>query len=522
MPAGLQAVFDTWEMSFQTVHFLLFLPVVVAVFFVLPRRARKGWLLVASYYFYAFAAPKYLPVLVLGTLFTYVAGRLIGAAKTPRGRKVWMWAGVVGCVAALGFFKYSASFFAMVGVNIKDDYYFLSAAAVGISYYTFTAIGYLADVAREEVPAEKNIFNYALFLSFFASVVSGPINRAGDLMPQLINNDAKFSAQNTADALRGMAIGFFKKLAVADTLAVFVKAVFASPQDYTGLTLTLASVGFALQLYFDFSGYSEIALSAAQMLGIKLPKNFENPYYATNFSGFWARWHISLSTWLQDYIFTPLVWSRWTEKLPFFGKRVKKPPVLSAIAAVFLVSGLWHGNTLCFVVWGALQAVFRIGEELLHRFVGKPKKKLPGIARAGKTAVVLVLWVESLVFFGVGMMTKGGTVGTALGMLGRQFLSFSPRQAAADVYASVLGGMFPNPLFAGLFIVFMLGCLALALWADWAQWFKLKGESMVLGLQRMKAAPRWILYFVLVLGCFAGFLMQSGGFGGASFMYANF
>lgn len=519
--SAISALFDTWKMSFQTVHFLLFLPVAVAVFFLVPKRARRGWLLFASYYFYLFVAPKYLPVLLCGTLFTYAAGRLIGRAKSGRVRHGWLAVGVLGCVGALCLFKYSQPLVAALGFD-TENYYFVSAAAVGISYYTFSAIGYLIDVAREEIPAEKNLLTYALFLSFFPSVVQGPINRAGDLIPQLVDTDTKLDWQNIVDGLRGMAIGFFKKLAVADTIAVFVRAVYASPNDYSGLTLTVAAVGFALQLYFDFSGYSDIALSVAQMLGIRLPQNFNNPYFATNFSGFWARWHMSLSNWLQDYIFTPLVWSRWTEKLPIIGKRVQKPPVLSSISAVFLISGLWHGNTWCFVVWGALQAVYRIGEELLHRWVGKPKKNLKLAPRMGKTAVVLVLWIESLVFFAVGMYTKGGTVADALGMLGRQFASFSPGQAALDIYNAVLSGMFPNEMFALLFIVFSTGCLGLAVWADWAQYSKLGGKSMVLGLQRMAAAPRWVLYYVLVLGCFVGFLLQSGGFGGASFMYAGF
>lgn len=168
----LSAIFSTWKMSFQTVHFLLFLPLVVAVFFLLPKRGRRGWLLFASYYFYLFVAPNYLPVLLCGTLFTYLAGRLIGGAKSGRARHGWLAVGVLGCVAALCLFKYSQPLLAALGVD-TENYYFVSAAAVGISYYTFSAIGYLVDVAREEIPAEKSLLTYALFLSFFPSVVQG-------------------------------------------------------------------------------------------------------------------------------------------------------------------------------------------------------------------------------------------------------------------------------------------------------------------------------------------------------------
>lgn len=528
---ALSAVTANWPMSFQTVHFLLFLPVVVGAYFLLPVRLRKGWLLVASYWFYFFAAPKYLPVLWFATLFTYAIGRALGRASTTRAKHGWLALGVCGSVAGLAFFKYNAFFapflsplFAHFGIAYEQSW-FTTFAALGISFYTFTALGYLIDVYRGDVPAEKNLATYALFLGFFPSVTSGPISRAGALMPQLTNNARRFDAQNAADALRGMAIGFFKKLAVADTLGIFVREVYKTPEalaEHAGLTLTLAAVCYALQLYFDFSGYSDIAIGTAGLLGIRLPQNFNTPYFSTNFSSFWARWHITLSAWLQDYIFTPLVWSRWTEKIPLLGKYVKKPPVLSSLFIVFMVSGLWHGDTLCFVVWGFLQASYRIGEELLHRRLGKPKKKPPLASRIGKTAVVLVLWCESLVFFAVGQLTAGGRVGHAFSALARQFASFSPAAAARDFFAAILSGFYNDARIAGLFTIFTLFCLALALWADWAQCFKLSGKSLVGGLRALRPAPRWALYLVLVLGCFAGFIAQSGGFGGASFMYGGF
>lgn len=527
-PAALETVFTTWKMSFQSVHFLLFLPVVVGAYFVLPQRLKKTWLLLASYYFYLFAAPKYLPVLLAGTGFTYLMGRLLGSAKTARAKKVLLAFGAGGSLLALCFFKYNGFFapfvsplFQKIGVGYQTGW-FTTAAALGISFYTFASLGYLIDVYRGDVPAEKNLLVYALFLGFFPSVTSGPIPRAGQLLPQLKNLTAKFSPQNAADALCLMAIGFFKKMAVADTLAIFVSAVFKNAESYSGLTLVCAVFGFTLQLYFDFSGYTDIARAAAQLLGLNLAQNFNTPFFATNFSGFWARWHMSLSSWLQDYIFTPLVWSRWPEKLPLIGKKLQKPPVLSSIAVVFIVSGIWHGDGIFYVVWGALQALFRIGEELLHRFLGKPKKNPPLLSRIGKNAVVLVLWAQSLIFFAVGMLTPGKTLKDAASLFLRQFTGISLSQTLRDIYMAVYNGVFSQWYVAALFLLFSLGCLALALWADWAQFAKLKGQSLVAGLHRLKPAPRWALYYLLVLGCFVGFILQSGGFAGANFMYAGY
>ncbi len=520
-------ILESWKMSFQSVHFLLFLPIAAGAYFVLPARLRRLWLLVASYYFYFFAAPRYLPVLLCGTLFSYGAARGIAAAKSQRSKRVFLLLGVLGLVAALSFFKYNAAYEALlqpVFTALGQQYnggYFVTALALGISFYTFMALGYLIDLYRGDVELEKSLLGHALFLGFFPSVTSGPISRAGDLMPQLRDTSRRFSAQNWADGLRLMAVGFFKKLAVADTLALFVNAVYGDLAAYSGLTLSLAAAGFALQLYFDFSGYTDIALGVAQLFGIKLKQNFNTPFFATNYSGFWARWHISLSSWLQDYIFTPLVWSRWTEKIPYFGKKVTKPPMLSPIAAVFIVSGLWHGDTLCFLVWGVLQAAFRIGEELLHRRLGKPKKHPPFWQRFGKTALVLVLWVESLVFFRVGI-SPGGQVGEAASALWRQFGGWSLSQTGRDIFASIAAGFYGKGFMVALFLAFSLTCTAFALWADWMQCFRLKGLHPAQGLSLLRPAPRWALYFVLVLCGFAGFIAGSGGFGGASFLYGGF
>lgn len=528
-------------MSFQSVHFLLFLPLAAGAYFLLPARFRRAWLLLASYYYYFFAAPRHLVVLLAGTLFSYLAVRLIGAANSVAARRGWLAFGILGMVAGLCLFKYSGSIepvfshiFEQLGVPFDEAAqnwyrgYFSTAAALGVSFYTFAAVGYLIDVYNKDVPVEKNFLTHALFLGFFPSVASGPIPRAAGLMPQLRDTSRRFDPAGAAAGLRLMATGFFKKLAVSDTLAVFVNYVYADviaeKPELSGFTLTLAAFLFMLQLYFDFSSYTDIARGAAAIFGVALPENFNTPYYATNFSAFWARWHMSLSSWLQDYIFTPLVWSRWPEKLPVIGKRVQNPPVLSSIAAVFLISGLWHGDTLCFLVWGALMAAYRIGEELLHRTLGKPKKNPKPLARAGKTAVVLLLWMEGLVFFRVGIpaSTGPGTVQQAASALLRQFTGISLTQTAAAIWQSVSAIFFNKTYMIVLFLLFIVVCLLVALWADWMQCFRWGGVRPAEVIPRLKPAARWGVYFFLVLACFAAFLAQNGGFGNVSFLYGGF
>ncbi len=531
----IELILESWKMSFQSVHFLLFLPLAAGAYFLLPGRARPVWLLLASYYFYFFAAPKYLVVLVFATALSYLLARGIAAAKSAGAKRGRMLVSVAAMLLLLSFFKYNGFFealltplFAFFGADYHGGY-FVTAAALGIGFYILSAVGYLVDLARGDVPLQRNFIIHALFLGFFPSVVSGPINRAGDLMPQLADTTRRFDAAGAANGLRLMAIGFFKKLAVADTLAVYANYIYDDLPAHSGLSLTLAAFTFMLQLYFDFSGYTDIALGTAGILGIRLPQNFNTPYFSTNFSQFRARWHISLSAFLQDYVFTPLVWGRWTEKLPIVGKKVQNPPVLSSLVVVFLASGLWHGDTLCYVVWGLFQAAFRIGEELLHRRFGKPKKKPSFWQRAGKTAVVLVLWMESLVFFKVGMMRgdelKGiepGTVGMAFSALARQFSGISLRQTATDIYTAVAKGFFDKPYMVAMFILFVVICVAVAIWADWVQCFRLKGESLATGLLRLSPAKRWCVYYFIVLCCFAAFLAQNGGFDSASFLYGGY
>lgn len=513
----LSAATASMKMSFQSVHFLLFMPVVAVLFFYVPSKLKKPFLLLASYYFFLFAAPDYLPVLLMGTLFSYIAARLIGSRKTQQGKKAMLALGIGGMLAALSFFKFSAVFMPFLSPIMENSFikwpenYFSAAKAMGLSYYTFTAIGYMIDVYRGKVQADKSLLTHALFLGFFPSISLGPISRAGDLIPQLNDVNRRFNRRDAAEGLRMMAVGYFKKLAVADTIAVFVNHVYGSSlANYSGFTLIAANIGFMLQLYFDFSGYSDMAIGCAKILGIKLPTNFNTPYFSTNISEFWSRWHMSLSSWLKDYLYIPLGGSRKGELRTYIN-----------LFIVFLLSGIWHGDTFNFVVWGALQAVFRICERLLHQFYRKPKAN-PGFAViVGKRFVVLLLWTQSLIFFRVGLM-RGMGVSDAVSAFMRQFNGFSLSNLWNTIFDSVYYGVYTLPIMVYAFILFTAFCLAAALAGDWVQYRKLEGRPLSTGFAMLKPAPRLLLYFMITLCCFAAFLLQNGGFGGANFIYGGF
>ena len=399
-------------MSLQSFGFFGFLLVVAAIYLHLPQRWQSAFLLAASWVFYALAMPSMLPVTIAIAVFTYLCGRGMTAREGAR-KTAFLRIGVAGLLAILAFFKYNGAF-------ASDGGWQAVAMPLGISFYSFAAISYLIDAARGDCEVEKNFIDCALFLNFFATVTQGPICRAGALLPQF-KEEHRFDAARTVRALRLMALGLFKLVAVSDVLGLLVDEVFPNYRSYGGPMLVLATVFYTFQLYFNFSGYSEVARAVGLLLGLELPENFKTPFFATNFSGFWSRWHISFSSWLQDYLFMPLAWA---DVSGLTGGKISRLPAEFCVFTVFFVSGFWHGNTLPFVVWGLLQASYRLGEELLHRRLGKPKKKAPARVLWAKRAGVFVLWCVSMVFFRVGSSPAAAplTVGDAFAYLGRLLL----------------------------------------------------------------------------------------------------
>ena len=498
-------------MSLQSFGFFGFLLVVAVVYLHLPQRLQSVFLLGASWVFYALAMPTMLPVTIAVAVFTYLCGRGL-AARGGVHKTAALRLGVGGLLAILAFFKYNGAFAA-------DGGWQAVAMPLGISFYTFAAISYLIDAARGDCEVETSFIDFALFLNFFATVTQGPICRAGALLPQL-KAEHRFDAARTVQALRLLALGLFKLVAVSDVLGLLVDEVFPHYGSYGGPMLVLAAVFYTFQLYFNFSGYSEVARAVGLLLGLTLPENFKTPFFATNFSGFWSRWHISFSSWLQDYLFMPLAWA---DVSGATHGRLTRLPAEVCVFTVFFVSGFWHGNTLPFVVWGLLQACYRLGEELLHRRLGKPKKKAPARVQWAKRAGVFALWCVSMVFFRVGSSPAAAplTVGDAFRYLGGCFLNWAPARFAAELYAAASNGFYANAIMVAAYYAFTVLVLALAFYLDARRAFAFKNKPAEICLAKEK--HRWAVYYALVIALLIGYIMQSGGFGSSGFgMYAGF
>lgn len=286
--------------------------------------------------------PKYVLILVVLIVVDYIAGIFIHKSKGKR-RKLYLFISIVSNLTFLGFFKYYNFFI----TNAHLPFGLLNLVLpIGLSFHTFQAMSYTIEVYRKKVKPEKNLLIYALYVMFYPQLVAGPIERPQNLLPQF-HIDHKFEYTRVVEGLRLMMWGMFKKVVVADRLALYVSTIYDKPHDYYGISLILATIFFAFQIYCDFSGYSDIAIGAAKVMGFNLMKNFNFPYFSKNISEFWQRWHISLSSWFRDYVYIPLG-----------GSRVKKVYWVRNIYIVFVLSGFWHGASWTFIIWGALHGAY--------------------------------------------------------------------------------------------------------------------------------------------------------------------
>lgn len=359
-------------MLFNSWIFLVFFIAAFTVFLTLKHtKLRLLWLIAASYFFYGWLNPLYFILIVYSTIANYFAGLWI---EGPGRKKPWLVAAVLNNVLLLGFFKYAA--FAAENINallhfvntsltIPEPGYLLP---IGLSFYTFIATGYIIDVYRGTVSAEKNFIRFAAFISFFPYLLAGPIERARNILPQL-EKVPEIGLDNITEGLSLFVVGLFKKIALADFLALYVNKVYGDPADFNGLALLMATYAFAWQIYFDFSGYTDMARGIARMFGINLMLNFNNPYLSCGLGEFWGRWHISLSSWFKDYLYIPLG-----------GNRHGKFNTYRNMVLTMLVAGLWHGAAWTFVIWGGLHALGRcVTRELeMTRFW---KERVPAIVK---------------------------------------------------------------------------------------------------------------------------------------------
>lgn len=400
-------------MLFNSWHFVAFFPVVCGLYFICPYHKRWLLLLIASYYFYMCAIPGYALVLLASTGVDYFLGIKIADSEQQAAKRRWLWASVAMNLGVLFGFKYF-NFFSescqpltsWLGVSLdlpRSDW----LLPVGLSFYTFQTLSYSIDIYRGIQTPERHFGRYALFVSFFPQLVAGPIERSTQLLPQFRQN-FDFDYNRVTSGLKLMAWGLFKKVVIADHLAVFVNCVYSDPEAYTGAHYALATALFAIQIYCDFSGYSDIAIGAARVLGFRLMTNFDRPYASRSVAEFWSRWHISLSTWFRDYLYIPLG-----------GNRVAVPRWYLNLMIVFVISGLWHGASWTFVIWGLLHGTYLVvgyasqsGRKKLAHLIGLDQ--FPRLQAVLQNASVFILVCFAWIFFRANSLADAVTIVSGL------------------------------------------------------------------------------------------------------------
>jgi alginate O-acetyltransferase complex protein AlgI len=379
-------------MLFNSYSFLIFFPIVTILYFLLPYKIRWLHLLIASCIFYMAFIPYYILILFGTIIIDYIAGILIEGASGKK-RKQYLLLSIVANVGVLAVFKYLNFFsnnvnhlFGWLHVQASPIPYWNIILPIGLSFHTFQAMSYTIEVYRRNQKAERHFGIYALYVMFYPQLVAGPIERPQNLLMQF-HSRHYFNSDKLLIGLRLMLWGFFKKVVIADRISFYVNQVYSNPGDYHYLNLIIATFFFAIQIYCDFSGYSDIAIGAAKTMGFDLMTNFNRPYFSKNIQDFWARWHISLSSWFRDYVYISLG-----------GNRVKISRMYINIAVVFIISGLWHGANWTFIFWGAMNALFIISYMLLKSFLNKAFPDNTFV-RAVSILVTFILICMAWIFF---------------------------------------------------------------------------------------------------------------------------
>ncbi len=440
-------------MVFNSIDFLIFFPIVVAIYFIVPKKIRYIWLLVASYYFYMCWNAKYALLMGTSTLITYLSGLFLWKLKKVWLRKLVVALSFISNLGILVFFKYfdflldnlNAILSNFGGTLVSNPFDII--LPVGISFYTFQALSYTMDVYRGEVEAEKNPLRYALFVSFFPQLVAGPIERSRNLLNQVrkVHEIKLWNYDRVAAGLMMMMWGLFMKMVIADRVAIFVDNVWQNIHAVGTIETVFAAVGFSIQIYCDFGAYSIIAIGAARVMGFELMENFNTPYFATSIQDFWRRWHISLSTWLKDYLYIPMGGNRKGKIRKYFNLMV-----------TFLVSGLWHGASWNYVVWGGLHGIYQVFGEILSPV----RAKIVSFMKVNKNAFSYkfgqILFTFSLttltwVFF------RADTLSDAIFFFKRMFLRWNPWAFFDEtLYKFGLDRVEVNILFAALILLLLV------------------------------------------------------------------
>lgn len=461
-------------MLFNSFEYILFFLVAVLVHFSLPQRWRLWFLLAVSCYFYMRWQWQYIFLIAGQTAVNFFAGRQISRSRSELSRRFWLVSGLSVSLGCLFVFKYANFALDSAGALLQAlglpylQTHLRVILPVGISFFTFQTLSYTIDIYRRKCPEETSFHRFALYVTFFPQLVAGPIERATNLLQQF-KRVTCFDFSRLQNALPLIVWGLFKKVVIADRLAIYVNRIYQNPDLYNGPTLLLATVFFAFQIYCDFSAYSDIAIGSARILGYDLMQNFRLPYLASSISDFWKRWHISLSSWFADYVYIPLG-----------GNRVNTWKWLRNIFAVFLLSGLWHGANWTFVAWGALHGTYY----LIERFGGKLLKTIlpqqlpcPGLRQILKQIVVFSAVVLAWVFFRAASISDAGLILQRI---------CSPWQGELYMGGSQLTTILSISLIILLFIVQLLQAKGLV--------------SLYLSPSRTPQALRWSAYMLMLLG----------------------
>jgi alginate O-acetyltransferase complex protein AlgI len=468
-------------MLFNSISFALFLPVLFLLYWYVFNKKlshQNILLLLASYFFYACWDWRFMFLLLFSTGLDYYTGIKINASKKKINRRFWFWLSICVNLGFLALFKYynffAESFAAGLSLlGIKVSLFTLSVILpVGISFYTFHGLSYVIDIYNERINAEKNFVDYAVFVSFFPLLVAGPIERATHLLPQ-IKKTRQFIYADAVNGCRQILWGLFKKIVIADNCAVFANEIFNNHQQYGGSTLVLGAVFFAIQIYGDFSGYSDIAIGTARLFGIDLLRNFAFPYFSRDIAEFWRRWHISLSTWFRDYLYIPLGGSKggtWMKIRNTF--------------IIFLVSGFWHGANWTFIIWGLLNAIY-----IMPSIIYNTNRNNLNIVAKGKYLPTLRDFLSMGFTFGLTVLAwiffRSNSVGDAFGYL-REIFSRS---------------LFTIPHFSGISAIIPLLVLTIIFFI--IEWLGREQQYAIAQFGEKWIKPlRWAMYYVIVAAIF--------------------
>lgn len=467
-------------MSFNSIQFLLFFPIVTLIYFLLPFKWRWLHLLIASCVFYMFFIPKYILILFFTIAVDYIAGILIENAKGHK-RRLYLSASIIANVGVLCVFKYYNFFIENVEIALLKlhlGYHSLPVLKLllplGLSFHTFQAMSYTIEVYRGGQKAERHVGIYALYVMFYPQLVAGPIERPQNLLHQF-HEEHRFDYANLIDGLKSILWGLFKKVVIADTIGTIISPVFTNPHSFSSLSIFLAVILFPFQLYCDFSGYSDIALGSARTMGFKLMRNFNFPYIAQNISDFWRRWHISLSTWLNDYLFSPISiacrdWGKWG--------------IIFALNVTFFIAGLWHGANWNFVVFGMLNGLALSYDVLSRKFRKRLATAMPKtLYKYLSILCTFFVWAIMLVFF------RADSLYPALYIV-KELTKVLPELFSIGLTAAVT---FSNSIPVFKFI----GVIALIIALLYAEYLQ-RNINLVSYMDKRPTYLRWAVYYTMI------------------------